>query len=119
MSLLLLSGPDWPEVGHPYGKHDACGGLLRWVSIPTRGSDDTGAVECARCGVAVYAWANRYAVDVRNAEQLDLQSAEVPDEDEDVSPAWAPASLEAYRECREHPAYTEWKAQRHAARGSR
>lgn len=98
MTLLLLSGPDWPAVGHPYGKHHGCGGLLVWTWVPEHGVQTCGEVTCRRCKQEHYAFPNRYAVDERNQVTDDQVVAElasqVPDAEEDVYPEWTPS--EAY-----------------------
>ena len=92
MSLLLLDGPAWPAVGHPFGRHNGCGGLLSWRWAPPVGVDTCGRVGCGRCGAEHYAWPNGYAVDERNtADDLDNAPDAVPDADEDVYPEWVPS----------------------------
>ena len=119
MSLFLLDGPAWPQVGHPFGTHTGCGGLLTWAWVPSEGMDTTASVRCRRCGCESYAWPNSYVVDSRNTEpSLELLAADVPDDDEDVAPAWRPGLLEAYAECHEHPAMAEWRAAKRAACGA-
>lgn len=122
MSLFLLDGPDWPAVGHPYGAHRECGGLLSWVWVPAFGDMRCGSVGCSRCGEVHYAFANAYAVDPRNQDdqaQLSQLTAEVPDDDEDVAPAWTPSRSEAYAHCVPHPALTERQARLAARRAAR
>lgn len=93
MSLFLLTGPDWPKAGHPFGKHRECGGLLSWRWAPPVGVDTCGSVACGRCGAEHYGWPNGYAVDERNtAADLDALSADIPDDDEDATVGWIPKS---------------------------
>ena len=122
MSLFLLDGPDWPAVGHPYGAHRECGGLLTWSWVPAAGELTCGAVACRRCGQEHYAWPNGYAVDPRNQDdqaQLSQLAAEVPDDDEDVAPAWIHSRSEAYAHCVPHPVVAERAARMAARRAAR
>jgi len=92
VSLFLLDGPAWPAVGHPFGAHHGCGGLLSWRWAPPAGVNTCGSVACVRCGAEHYDWPNGYDVDERNtADDLDNAPDAVPDADEDVYPDWVPS----------------------------